>query len=247
MFEAKLSSPMVMVDPLRAAYELIKDEVAIEIKKEGMALRAMDPANVAMVSLSIAKSAFDSYEIDEERTIGVNMERLVQVLKRAKRNVIMGIKVDEGKLVISYMGKSVRRFVIPLLALESGPRPEPNLSFSVKAVLDSSVLKEAVEDASIVSDSMIFEARENELRLLAQGDLGEVETVMRKDEGLEEIEVSEEARAKYSLEYLKKMVKGAKISSLATLQFKTDYPLRLEFNEVDVKLAFILAPRIDVE
>jgi len=247
MFEAKLSSPLVVVEPLRAAYELVKDDVAVEINKEGISLRAMDPANVAMVSLKISKNAFDTYELDKETVIGVNMERLVQVLKRAKRNTIMGIKVEEGKLAISYIGAGVRRFSIPLLALESGPRPEPNLNFTVKAVVNSDALKEAIEDARVVSDSMIFEAREKELRMIAQGDLGEVETVMRKDEGLEEIEVQEEAKAKYSLEYLKKMIKGGRISSIATLQFKTDYPMRLEFNDVDVNLAFILAPRIDVE
>jgi len=237
----------VIVEPLRAAYELVKDDVAIEITGDGIGLRAMDPANVAMVSLRIAKSAFDSYDLEKDTVIGINMERLVQVLRRARRNVIMGIRVEEGKLIISYIGTGVRRFAIPLLALESGPRPEPNLNFSVKAVLDSSTLKEAIEDARVVSDSIVFEARENELRLIAQGDLGEVETIMRKEEGLEEIEVQENARAKYSIEYLKKMVKGSKISSLATLQFKTDYPLRLEFSDVDTNLAFILAPRIDVE
>ena len=247
MFEAKLSSPMVLVEPMRAAYELIKDDVAVEISEEGIVLRAMDPANVAMVSLKIAKSAFDTFELDEKKVIGVNMERFVQVLKRAKRNVIMGLKVDEGKLTVSYLGAGVRKFSIPLLALESGPRPEPNLNFTVKAVVDSGVLKEAIEDAKVVSDSIVFEARENELRLVAQGDLGEVETVMRKEEGLEEISVQEEARAKYSIEYLKKMIKGSKISSLATVQFKTDYPLKLEFNDIDVNLAYILAPRIDVE
>ncbi len=247
MFEAKLSNPMILVEPMRAAYELVKDDVAIEITRDGISLRAMDPANVAMVSLKISKSIFDSYEVDEGKIVGINMERFVQVLKRARRNSIMGIKIDEGKLVVTYMATGVRRFSIPLLSLESGPRPEPNLNFTVRAKIDPGALKEAIEDASIVSDSLIFEAREGEIRLIAQGDLGEVETIMRKEEGLMEVEVQDEARAKYSLEYLKKMIKGSKIGKEAVLNFKTDYPMKLEFVNESVSMAFILAPRIDVE
>jgi len=246
MFEAKISSPKPIIEAIKAAYELVKDEVTFKLGKDGLVLRAMDPANVAMVVMEIKKSAFDEYKIGEESFIGVNMERFMQVLRRSRKADSIDMKVANGKMELVYKGKNTRRFSIPLLALESGPRPEPNLSFTVKAELDAKLLKEAIEDASVVSDALTLLAANNELRLLAQGNLGDVETVMRKGEGLEEIEMQENARAKYSTEYLGKIAK-TKLGDRAALAFKSDYPLMLQFSEPDVAVAFILAPRMDVE
>ena len=246
MFEAKISSPKPIVEALKAAYELVKDEVTFKIGKDGMVLRAMDPANVAMVVMEIKKSAFDSYKVDEDSFIGVNMERFMQVLRRSRKAEGIDMKISGGKMELVYSGKNKRRFSIPLLALESGPRPEPNLTFAVKAEVDAKVLKEAVEDAAVVNDALTLVAANKELRFLAQGDLGDVETVIKKDEGLETIEMQENARSKYSTEYLGKIAK-TKIGDTAAMAFKSDYPLMVQFADPDVAVAFILAPRMDVE
>lgn len=246
MFKAKMTDPKLMVDAVKAGYELVKDEVTFKIGKEGLVLRAMDPANVAMVILELGKEAFEEYELEEESFIGVNMERFMQVLKRAKRAESLEMDVSGGKMELVYKGKYRRRFTIPLLALESGPRPEPDLQFSVKAVVQPRLLKEAVDDATVVSDAMTLVAANEELHLLAQGDLGDVETIIRKEQGLEEIDIEENARAKYSTEYLKKLAK-TRVGDEVGLAFKSDYPLMLQFSEPNVELAFILAPRMDVE
>ena len=42
------------------------------------------------------------------------------------------------------------------------------------------------------------------------------------------------------------MVNGSKISERVTLLMDKDYPMRLDFKEVDkVQLSFILAPRVE--
>ena len=53
-------------------------------------------------------------------------------------------------------------------------------------------------------------------------------------------------KSKYSIEYLKKIVKGGKLSNMAEISFNKDYPLKVEFKEVDkVMMSFILAPRVE--
>jgi proliferating cell nuclear antigen len=246
MFEAKIKEPKLLVDAVKAAYELVKDEVTFKIGKGGLVLRAMDPANVAMVIMELDAKAFEEYNLEEESFIGVNMERFMQVLKRVKRSDTIEISVANGKMELVYRGKYRRRFTIPLLALESGPRPEPELKFSVKAVVRSKLLKEAVEDATVVSDAMTLVGANDELHLLAQGDLGDVETIIKKGQGLKEIDVQDSSRAKYSTEYLKKITK-TRIGDEVGVAFKSDYPLMVQFSEPELKLAFILAPRMDVE
>ena len=56
----------------------------------------------------------------------------------------------------------------------------------------------------------------------------------------------DKVKAKYSIEYLKKMINGSKLSEEVLVQFNTDYPLKLEYKSVDkVMLSFILAPRVE--
>ncbi|MEO2154699.1 MAG: hypothetical protein ABGW69_02720, partial [Nanoarchaeota archaeon] len=59
-------------------------------------------------------------------------------------------------------------------------------------------------------------------------------------------EVIEPSKAMYGNDYLKKIIKAYKISSTVLIQFATDYPLRLEYNNLDKnKLIFVLAPKIE--
>jgi len=238
---------MVLVNPIRAIYELVKDDVSIQLADDGLVIRAMDPANVAMVVFKLNKKAFDKYDLKNETYIGANMDRLFRILKRSKSNTPMDISVDDGKMTIVYGEKSVRRFTTPLLSLESGPRPEPKLDFTSVIEMDPDEIKQAIEDAEVISDSVVFISNAEGLRLISQGDFGSVETMFKVSEGVVKAEVREESRAKYSLEYLKKMVKGVRVGDRVKIQLKTDFPLKMEFKGEDVELSFILAPRIDVE
>ena len=52
-------------------------------------------------------------------------------------------------------------------------------------------------------------------------------------------------RARYSIEYLKKIIKGSKLSDNMTLLMSNDYPLKVEYKIIDkLSLATILAPRV---
>ena len=54
--------------------------------------------------------------------------------------------------------------------------------------------------------------------------------------------------AKYSVEYLKKMIQGSKLADKVKIQFNKDYPLKLDYHTIDkVMLSFILAPRVESE
>ena len=42
------------------------------------------------------------------------------------------------------------------------------------------------------------------------------------------------------------MIAGAKLTDKVSLQFNNDYPLKIEYKQVDkLMLSFILAPRVD--
>jgi hypothetical protein len=84
---------------------------------------------------------------------------------------------------------------------------------------------------------------------LATGELGNVETRLQKgDDAVKELVVKSKSRARYAVDYLKKIMKGAKLTNDIQLNFRTDYPLQVDFSLQDLlKLSFVLAPRVDTE
>ena len=55
----------------------------------------------------------------------------------------------------------------------------------------------------------------------------------------------ENSRSRYSTEYLKKIIKGGKLSDTLTLWLSNDYPLKVEYKVIDrLSLTTILAPRV---
>ncbi len=113
--------------------------------------------------------------------------------------------------------------------------------------VQSDMLDQGVSDADIVAESVSFTADRDKFTIAAAGDLSKANVEVPKGEDVS-IDAQGEQKSKYSVEYLKKMIKGSKISDDVKIQFSDDYPLRLEYLEKNkVQLAFILAPRVENE
>ena len=249
MFEAKMSDASVLSDSVKAIYELIKEEVSFKLTNDGLSMRAMDPANVAMVSFKLLLPAFETYKLDGDMTIGVDMEKFYNVLKQSLAGDTVTLKAEEAKLHIIFDGQSKRKFSIPLLELSGEERKAPNLEFAVTAKLTPEAMKQALSDAKVVADSAIFQAKKGSLKISASGDTGDVEVeFVEGKHQLIGLDVREESRARYALDYLEKMIKGTKLSNEIILKFKTDYPIEVDYAMKDtLMLSFILAPRVETD
>ena len=220
-------------------------EVNFKITPDWIEIIAMDPANVAMVIFKLMGSTFTEYDVKEPVTLGVNLNNLKQVIKRAKANDQITLETEANKLKITFKGTTTRTFHLPLLPAEESDKKEPPLSFKTTIITDSSILSDAIDDADIVAESVTFVADSEGFSIQAVGDSNKVSIDIDPAKGTD-IVSSEKSKAKYSIEYLKKMISGSKISSKVKIQFSKDYPLKLEFVEKDsVQMVFILAPRVD--
>ena len=93
----------------------------------------------------------------------------------------------------------------------------------------------------IVADSCSFIASPDKFIIEASG-LNSAKSEFSTDEVKL---ISGESRSKYSLEYLQKFVKAAKIADQVFVNFSTDTPCKVEFKNNSFELAFILAPRVE--
>lgn len=241
-----LAEPSYLKESINVISDLV-NEGRFKITPNAVELVAMDPANVAMVVFKLLSSAFTEYDVNKEVEICIDLNNLKQMLRRAGQNDVLTLEMEDNKLKMTLKGNSTRTFYLPLIDLEEKEQRIPDLKFPVTIKTNSSVLNQAIEDADIVAESASFMAEPKKFSLHAQGDLSQARIELKDSEETKiKMDGSDKIKSKYSIEYLKKMMGASKISENVTLQFNTDYPLRLEYKTVDkVMLSFILAPRVD--
>jgi proliferating cell nuclear antigen len=246
MFKATIADTNLLRDSLSSISELI-DEGTFRISQAGIGLIAADRAMVAVVNFSISSSAFENYTLDKDTSIGVNIGNLLSVLKRASGGDKISFDLQDGKMQVDISGSSRRKFVVPLIDLPQDEVPPiDQLEFSTKVQIRTDVLQSGIDDAEIVSDSILFHTTPMVFAMRAEGDVSKSELELAKGEAaLIALETVDETKSRYPLDYLKKMVKAAKISDSVQLQFGQDYPMRLSFSAGDkASLQFVLAPRV---
>ena len=238
----KLENPFLLVKCIEIISELVS-EVRIKFSENGMKITAIDPANVSMVSFKIPKSAFSQFDIESNEAIGVNLESLKQVLKRCGSKSSLIIEKKESQLKIQIQDKIKRNFILSLIEIEREDKEMPALEFSTIVEINSLDLISSIEDCAIVSDACSFIINNEKFIIESKG----LNSAMSEFSGDEAKISAENCKSKYSLEYLKKFLKGAKLSEKTTLRFAQDHPLRMDIKTEGMELSFILAPRVETE
>lgn len=241
-----LAEPKFLKDSINIVSELVT-EARFTVKKDGLELTAMDPANVALVNYKLLASCFSEYEPGDTTNIGINLTNFKQILRRVGPGDTLVLETLENKLKVQIRGTSTRTFSLPLIELDDRQQRVPDLKFNATITTDALQLESAIDDADIVAESLAFVAEEKGLMINAEGDLNKALIEIVAD-GTTKIVIKEgtKIRARYSIEYLKKMLLASRFAEKVTIEFSKDYPLKLSFRVIDkLSLEFILAPRVE--
>jgi len=251
MFRLKVADARLLRD-MATAISILVDEATFKIDPDGVKLRAMDPSRVAMVDFEWPKTIFEEYACTEPTKMCINISELLKLLKRAGKDEVVELSLDEktGRLQVKITGKYARNFTMPTLEASEEEVPTPKLTFNVLAKATTDGLSQAIEDAQLVSDHVRIEADVEKIVFNATGDLmGATISLQKGSDTLLDLEAKEPSKATFSLSYLSEIIKAASATSdIATLEFSTDMPVRLDFQQAkEGKLTFYLAPRIETE
>jgi proliferating cell nuclear antigen len=239
----KLENPKLFSEIISIISELVL-EVRIKVNNDGLSITAIDPANVAMVIFKLPKTSFSQIEIEQDEVLGVSLESLKAVLRRIKPTSVLVITKEENELKLEIKDKIKREFNLALIDIEGDEKGIPNLDFVSKITMSSLDFSEVIEDSSVVADSCTFITEPNKFIIQAKGSLNSFKSEFSSDE----LNIlAGDSKSKYSLEYLQKMTKATKLNEKITVNFSSDYPLRLDFITNQLELSFILAPRVESE
>ena len=235
----ELKNPVLLSKAVEIISDLVTD-VRIKVNEFGMSITAMDPANVAMIGFKLPKSSFSRFELDSE-VLGINLDDFKRILKRCGAAGSIVLEKKDNILEINISDRIQRKFTLNLIEIESEDKEMPALEFSSKVEINSADLVDAIEDCSVVADACGLIVEEGKFIIEAKG-LNSARSEFSGDEANIQ---AENCKSRYSLEYLQKFMKGAKLCEKSILKFAADHPLRIDFRTEDLELSFILAPRVD--
>ncbi|WP_396610986.1 DNA polymerase sliding clamp [Haloferax sp. S1W] len=244
MFKAIVSAATLR-DALDSVSVLV-DECKIRLNEEGLAIRAVDPANVGMVDLSLDAAAFESYEADGG-VIGVNLSRLEEVAGMAGSGDLVHLTLDEEtrKLNIRIDGLSYTLALIDPDSIRQEP-DIPDLDLPANIVLEGAHLDRGIKAADMVSDHIRLrvDGTEETFHIEAEGDTDDVDLSLPPAD-LIAIEAGA-ADSLFSLDYLKDMNKAIPSDAEVTVELGEEFPVKLHYQIAEGMgdITYMLAPRI---
>lgn len=240
---------IVDAETLQAALDsvgVLVDECKIHLEEDGIQIRAVDPANVGMVDLELAASAFESYEADGG-LIGVNLTRLEDIAKMADSDQLVHLELDEetGKLHISTDGLEYTLALIDPDSIRKEP-DLPDLDLPARIVVEGRDIDRAVKAADMVSDHIALGVDEDgeTFYVDAEGDTDDVHFELGRND-LIDLRVGP-AHSLFSLDYLKDMNRAIPNDAEVTISLGEEFPVKLHFEiaEGEGQVNYMLAPRI---
>ncbi|WP_323191401.1 DNA polymerase sliding clamp [Halostella sp. PRR32] len=240
---------IVSAETLRTALDSVSvlvDECKIHLNEDGIEIRAVDPANVGMVDLSLSADAFESYEADGG-LIGVNLSRLEDIAGMADAGQLVELELDEEtrKLHTQIDGLEYTLALIDPDSIRQEP-DIPDLDLPAEIVIEGADIDRAVTAADMVSDHIALGVDEaDELFYIdAEGDTDDVHLELDQSD-LIDLQVGP-AHSLFSLDYLKDMNKAIAKDAEVTMELGEEFPVKLHFDiaEGNGHVTFMLAPRI---
>ena len=236
----KLDNPLLMIKAIDVISELVT-EVRMKVNDTGINIIAIDPANVAMVGFTIPKNSFSQFETDKE-ILGINLDSLKKILRRCSSGSSVILEKKGNMINIQIHDKIKRNFTLSLIDVEREEKEIPNLTFTSGVKLNSVDFADSVEDCAVVADACSFLIKDGKFIIEARG-INSARSEFSSDEA--EISSETNCKSRYSLEYLQKFIKGAKLFDKTHLRFSEDHPLRVDLKSDSLELSFILAPRVE--
>ncbi len=246
MFEIKIDDARYWKNCVDSIVSLI-DEGSFNISKEGIALKAMDPSGISMISFFAPNKAFSKYDVDKSVTVGLNLENLGKILASSRSEEQLVMKDSSNKFVVEFVGKnSKRRYRLPMIEVRKDADKEPKIEFDSVVEVKSDSLKEILKDANLLSTHIGFRTDKDSFFVVAKGDAGELEEEhMNNADVIKKINASRASSATFNLDYLERIISACPSNATMMLSIKTEEPIKVDYKIGDASVSYYLAPYME--
>ena len=208
-------------------------DVVMDFTEEGMLIDTVDPSHVAMIHMVIPKDDFVEYE--SGRKIGMDIDKLKEVLKITRKSEEIPMTFDTEKNRLIFDLGNIRRTTMPLDKNAAASLPKvPEMEWDTVFVIEAEELLHGLKAVESISDfCKIMVKKDGHVLMAAYDENDEVEIM------LGETEAGGEVIAMFPLDFLKPAIFS--ITGTVKLSLRSDYPLGIEFDNG----FYVIAPRIE--
>ena len=263
-------------EPVRGFFDIVArlvDECKVRFDDDGMSIRAVDPANVAMVELSYAADMFPAYDYnhqDDELVVGVNLNVLTDIIDFARKGRGKSNKGDPVRMRFEDVHEAGSRMVVEVdkpnydltrerkvsLIDPDSIHQEPNvptLDLPYEAEVNPKAFAKVVNAVDDLSDHVttvpdVHDDHDGGDFIMGDNDQDERFTFKN---ALRVVDPEEAGHGSmFSLDYLTSMAKAlkkAKVDDPLKVTFGEDYPSKVNFRHDTHGYdgTYLLAPRIE--
>jgi proliferating cell nuclear antigen len=267
-FSATLENSRILKGIIEAISFLI-DETYVYVYPTGLKLNAIDSSHVAMLLAFLPKELFTDYKCSQDSKIGINVQDLIKILRRAKANDEIQLQLDKKDkntlLITMKSDKSTRTFKLKSKEIPGYDAKEEGLlesfeetlkdKFCATIQLEGAVLDEIVKDALIISDLIKVQvmSAEKVINFTASDESGEVAIeIDLEGKGVLDKKVQNDAEGIYSLNFLENIIKIQSITEHFEIALGNNIPMKIKGaitssagNPTEGKIVYLLAPRVE--
>jgi proliferating cell nuclear antigen len=236
----------VLADALGAVETLVA-ECKVQFTEDGLSIRAVDPANVAMVDLTVDAAAFEAYDVTDH-TVGLNLETLLDYLSAVDSETVRVTETDDRKLAIEGDHFSGSLACIDPDAIRQEP-DIPDLDLDATVTLRGDGLARGLTAADLVTDKVTFRASSSARAVVmsGEGDTDDVEMTFGDDsEALLDADVRGSPRSVFSLDYWNDIAAPMPGDGAVSLQLGEEMPVKTRYSMTEnVVVENMIAPRVE--
>ncbi len=236
------------IDLLDAVRDIIEEAVFVATQ-DGLSLRAMDSARVAMIDLKLPVIYFPDFKVEGEKvSFAISIADMIKAFRGIKKGYKLTMELsEENTLRLNLLGKGRHVFDFPLLDISPESIPALKLNFEVLVKIETDIIGNAVKNLEKFSDYVVFKATKDKLVLSGRSEKGKATSEFLKDE-LIMLEVTRESISGYSTEYLLNILGKSELSEITILRFGNRMPLAVTYQLAgEGEISYYLAPRTEVE
>ncbi len=239
----KLRLKMEIIREVVEVVSTLESEVKLTISKDGLEAKAVDPSHVAMLVLKLHKAVFEEFT-GESTELGVDVEKLKEVLRLSKPGDIIDFQFDGKNRLVASLGRVTRQMAVVDPAGITDPKV-PNVSPPATVTVKTEELRQGIRGSESFTDHVTLTLDPEGFTMHSEGETDQLDLRIAK-ENLTKLEVKEAVKSMYPLDFFSAMVKSISAEE-TTLHVGNEYPLKVEFamSSGRGEGRYLLAPRVE--
>jgi hypothetical protein len=230
-------------DAIGVVEAVVSDVVAMRLSSDKIKFQGLGSGSVVWADLEIKRELFSAYEIEAEKELCIVCKDFNYILKKARAGDTLEMIEKDNEFIITLSGASKRVYNLGIVEREYTFQ-DPKMVYALRIKCNSTTFFDDVGDACD-----IMKKENGSVEFMAKGDLLQLnasETVrgVTIDVSGTQFLSKSDTSSRYGSAFIENLIEGKKIANDVIIEFVKDAPLRLTYEQDDIKLRFVLAARV---